>query len=47
MSVQRISIECGVNREPPNQAIEPTILGVMPAAYAPVTPPRIVAHLKR
>src|SRR4051794_40115780 len=33
--------------EPPNQALEPTIPGVTPAADAPVAPPGIVAHLKR
>jgi len=33
------------DKKTPNQALEPTILGVTPAADAPVAPPRIVAQL--
>ena len=38
---------CEATRAEPNQALEPTRLGVTPAADAPVAPPSRVAQLER
>ena len=42
-----IFLVCDVRRAPPNQALDPTIPGVTPAADAPVAPPGIVDQLGR